>query len=55
MKIVKVWADEVLMKMAGWKEVPVDTTIGRIMKLVSQGDIVISAKLFYGIFNIGNT
>ena len=39
-QIVKVWADEVLMKMAGWKEVPVDTTIGRIMKLVTQGDIV---------------
>ena len=39
-QIVKVWADEVLMKMAGWEEIPVDTTIGRIMKLVSQGDIV---------------
>ena len=39
-QIVKVWADEVLMKMGGWKEIPVDTTIGRIMKLVTQGDIV---------------
>ena len=39
-QIVKVWADEVLMKIAGWEEIPVDTTIGRIMKLVSQGDIV---------------
>jgi len=28
------------MKIAGWKEVPVDTTIGRIMKIVTQGDIV---------------
>src|SRR5574337_734810 len=39
-QIVKVWADEVQMKMAGWKAIPVDTTIGRIMKLVTQGDIV---------------
>lgn len=39
-QIVKVWADEVLQKMAGWDEIPVDTTLGRIMKLVSQGDIV---------------
>jgi len=39
-QIVKVWADEVLKKMAGWEEVPVDTTIGRIMKLVTHGDIV---------------
>ena len=39
-QIVKVWADEVLMKIAGWKEIPVDTTKGRIMKLVTQGDIV---------------
>ena len=39
-QVVKVWADEVLMKMSGWKEVPVDTTIGRIMKIVTQGDIV---------------
>ncbi len=28
------------MKMAGWKEVPVDTTTGRIIKLAIQGDIV---------------
>jgi len=27
-QVVKVWSDEVLMKMAGWKEIPVDTTIG---------------------------
>ena len=39
-QIVKVWADEVLMKTAGWKEIPVDTTIGRIMKLATQGDSV---------------
>ncbi len=26
--------------MAGWKEIPADTTIGRIMKMVTQGDIV---------------
>ena len=39
-EVVKVWADEVVMKMAGWKAIPVDTTIGRIMKLVTQGDIV---------------
>src|SRR5574337_700289 len=39
-QIVKVWADEVQMKMAGWRAIPVDTTIGRIMKLVTQGDIV---------------
>ncbi len=32
MQIVKVWADEVLMKIAGWKEIPVNTTIGRILK-----------------------
>ena len=38
-QVVKVWADEVLRKMAGWDEVPVDTTIGRIMKLVDRGDI----------------
>lgn len=39
-EVVKVWSDEVLKKMAGWKEAPVDTTIGRIMKLASRGDIV---------------
>src|SRR5574340_488887 len=39
-QVVKVWADEVPKKMAGWEEIPVDTTIGRIMKLVTQGDIV---------------
>lgn len=39
MQIVKVWADEVLMQIAGWEKIPVDTTIGRIMKLVTQGDI----------------
>ena len=39
-QVVKVWSDEVLMKMAGWKEIPVDSTAGRIMKLVSPGDIV---------------
>ena len=39
-QIVKVWADEVVMKIAGWEKIPVDTTIGRIMKLVTQGDIV---------------
>lgn len=39
-EVVKVWSDEVLKKMAGWKAVPVDTTIGRIMKLASQGDVV---------------
>src|SRR3989337_2156836 len=38
--VVKVWADDVLRKMAGWEEVPVDTTIGRIMKMVGKGDIV---------------
>src|SRR3989304_2501156 len=41
-QIVKVWADEVLMKIAGWKEIPVDTTIGRIMKrrarVIFRGD-----------------
>ncbi|QII10783.1 hypothetical protein KsCSTR_14040 [Candidatus Kuenenia stuttgartiensis] len=39
-EVMKVCTDEVLKKMSGWKEVPVDTTIGRIMKLASQGDIV---------------
>ncbi len=39
-QIVKVWADDVPMKMAGWKGISVDTTIGRIMKLITQGDIV---------------
>ena len=39
-QIVKVWADEVVMKIAGWEKIPVDTTVGRIMKLVTQGDIV---------------
>ena len=34
-QVMKVWADEVLMKMSGWKEIPVDTTIGRIMKMVT--------------------
>ncbi|QII09630.1 transposase [Candidatus Kuenenia stuttgartiensis] len=38
-EVMKVCTDEVLKKMSGWKEVPVDTTIGRIMKLASQGDI----------------
>jgi hypothetical protein len=33
-QVVKVWSDEVLMKMAGWKEILVDSTIGRIMKLL---------------------
>lgn len=39
-QITKVWADEVLMKMSGWKRIPVDTTIGRMMKLATQGDVV---------------
>jgi hypothetical protein len=39
-QITKVWVDEVLMKMAGWKRIPVDTTIGRMMNLATQGDIV---------------
>lgn len=39
-QVVKVWADDVLRKMAGWEAVPVDTTIGRIMKMVGKGDIV---------------
>ncbi len=39
-QVVKVWSDEVLKKIPGWKEIPVDSTIGRIMKLVSPGDIV---------------
>jgi len=39
-QVLKVWSDEVVMKMAGWKEIPVDTTIVRIMKMVTQGDIV---------------
>ncbi|KKO19877.1 MAG: hypothetical protein BROFUL_01390 [Candidatus Brocadia fulgida] len=33
-QVVKVWSDEVLMKMAGWKEILVDSTIGRIMQLI---------------------
>lgn len=36
-QIVKVWADEVLKKMTDWEEVPVDTTIGHIVKLLTQG------------------
>ncbi|OOP57402.1 MAG: hypothetical protein AYP45_03545 [Candidatus Brocadia carolinensis] len=39
-QITKVWADDVLIKIAGWRRIPVDTTIGRMMKLVTQGDIV---------------
>lgn len=39
-QVIRVCADKVLMKMAGWKEIPADTTIGRIMKLATQGDIV---------------
>src|SRR3972149_6854903 len=39
-EVVKVWSEDVLKKMAGWKDVPVDTTLGRIMKLASQGDVV---------------
>ena len=39
-QMVKVWAEEVLRKIAGWDEIPVDTTPGRIMKEVSQGDVV---------------
>jgi hypothetical protein len=46
-QIVKVWADQVLKKMAGWKEIPVDTTIRRIMKLVTQGDIVELAGIIH--------
>ena len=34
-QVVKVWADEVLQKMAGWDEIPVDTTLGRSMKTIS--------------------
>lgn len=30
-EVVKVWADEVMRKMAGWEDIPVDSTIGRIM------------------------
>lgn len=29
-----------LRKIAGWDEIPVDTTLGRIMKEVSQRDVV---------------
>jgi len=39
-QVVKVWADDVLRKMSRWEDVPVDTTVGRIMKMVSKGDIV---------------
>jgi len=39
-QIVKVWSDEVLMKIAGWDKIPVDTTVGRIMKLATQGNVV---------------
>ncbi|CAG0943285.1 hypothetical protein BROC_02222 [Candidatus Brocadiaceae bacterium] len=39
-QVVKVWADEVIQKMAGWDEFPVDTMLGRIMKTISHGDII---------------
>lgn len=39
-QIVTVWADEVLKKMAGWDDVPVDTSLGRIIKLAGQSDVV---------------
>ena len=39
-QIVKVWSDEVLKQIAGWDKIPVDTTIGRIMKLATQGNVV---------------
>lgn len=39
-QVVAVWADEVLKKMAGWGDVPVDTTLGRIIKLADQSDVV---------------
>ncbi len=38
--VVKVWADDVVRKMGGWEDAPVETTIGRIIKLVGKGDIV---------------
>jgi len=39
-QVVKVWADDVVRKMAGWEDAPVETTVGRIMKLAGKGDIV---------------
>lgn len=39
-QVVAVWADEVLRRMAGYKEVPVDTSLGRIIKEAGHGDVV---------------
>ncbi len=39
-QVVKVWADEVVRKMAGWEYAPGETTLGRIMKLTGKGDVV---------------
>lgn len=39
-QVVTVWADEVLKKMAGWDDVPVDSSLGRIIKLAGQSDVV---------------
>jgi hypothetical protein len=40
MQVVKVCSDEVLKQMAGWKDVPVDSTLGRIMKTLSFIEVV---------------
>ncbi len=47
-QVVKVWTDEALRKIAGWDEIPVDTTLGRIMKEVSKGDVVEMTGMMQG-------
>ena len=38
-KLCGVWSDSVLRKIAGWTKVPVDTTIGRLFKEVTEKQI----------------
>ena len=38
-KLCAVWSDGVLRDLAGWNKVPVETTIGRLFKEVSEKQI----------------
>ena len=38
-KLCGIWSDSVLRKIAGWTKVPVDTTIGRLFKEVTEKQI----------------
>lgn len=46
-QVAAVWADDVLRRMAGYGETPVDTTLGRIMKEASYRDVTAMEGLIH--------